>query len=90
MRCIGRETIVGLAAVQTLTPPAGIRVHETWVQALTQNVRYTLQGTDPTAALGQVLYAGHPPTILAGEALPVAFEAIEEAVGATLEVIYFG
>lgn len=54
------------------------------VQSLTQNVRYTLNGTTPTAAKGFQLKAGDPPLFI-----PLTehtfFNIIAETAGAILE-----
>lgn len=46
--------------------PASRPAEAEWllVQALTQNARYTLDGTTPTAALGFQLKAGDPPMLI--------------------------
>jgi len=87
LETVGRETVTGLSAIKTLTVPAG--TSHAWVQALTQNVRMTLEGTDPTSSLGIRLTAGDPPIEITGEEARNA-EFIEEAASATLEVVYKG
>lgn len=85
---IGHEKVSSLNTAKTLTVPTGASV--AWVQAVTNNVRYTLDGsTTPTSSVGQVLYAGHAPTVLHGEQIS-NFKGIETASSATLEVHYFG
>lgn len=58
------------------------------MQALTQNVRYTLDGTTPTASKGFQLKAGDPPVIVfvAGNILTV----IEETATADLQFNFGG
>lgn len=54
------------------------------VQALTQNARYTLDGTTPTASVGFQLKAGDPPRYIEmAEGVKVIF--FREAAGAVLE-----
>lgn len=54
------------------------------IQALTQNVRYTLDGTTPTATTGFQLVAGDPPIIIPiGGSTTV--KVIEEAATADLQ-----
>lgn len=54
------------------------------VQALAQNVRYTLDGTAPEAAKGFQLKAGDPPVIIPlGNATVI--KAIQEAATASLQ-----
>lgn len=66
----------------TLTPPTGAT--KILIQALTQNVRFTLDGTTPEAAKGFQLAAGDPPTLIPlgnGTVLKV----IEEAATADIQ-----
>lgn len=71
-----------IAAATTLAPPAGAR--RVLLQALTQNVRYTLDGTAPTASLGFQLKAGDPPVVIpVGDT--VVLKVIEEAATASLQ-----
>lgn len=74
----------GLAinTVVELTPPVG--ANKIMFQALTQNIRFTLDGTDPTATLGFQLQAGDPPVILTIESR-AAIKVIEEAATADLQ-----
>lgn len=53
---------LAISAAQTLTPAAGAT--KLLIQALDQNVRYTLDGTTPTATKGFQLKAGDPPITL--------------------------
>ena len=65
----------------TLTKPAGATA--ILIQAITKDACYTLDGTDPTATSGFVLYAGNDPYII-----PVpgtAIEIIEAAATCRLE-----
>jgi hypothetical protein len=57
------------------------------IQALTQNIRYTLDGTTPTAAIGFQLKAADPPReieITSG----MVMKFFREASGAVLEYEY--
>lgn len=54
------------------------------IQAITQNARYTLDGTTPEAAVGFQLKAGDPPVLI--PILGCSIEIIEEA--ATCELQY--
>jgi hypothetical protein len=87
LETLGRELVSPLTTAQTLTVVAGTT--HAWLQALTQNVRITLDGTTATAAVGMRLTAGDPPIEITGEEAQNA-SVIEEAVGGTLEVIYKG
>lgn len=71
-----------LSTVQTLTPPAS--ANKLLVQAFVQNVRYTLDGTDPTASLGFQLKADDPPIVIP-IGIGTTVKAIEEAATATLD-----
>lgn len=65
-----------LSSAKTLTPPNGIAT-KLLIQCLTQNVRYTLDGTTPTSSIGFRLVAGDSPYII-----PLAY-----ASGTTVKVI---
>lgn len=54
------------------------------IQALTQNVRYTLDNTAPTASLGFQLKAGDPPVIIPLNG-NVTLKVIEETATADLQ-----
>lgn len=71
-----------ISSAVTLTPPAG--ANRILIQALTQNVRYTLDGTDPTSTLGFQLKAGDGPIVLSmGQA--IVLKVIQEAATASLQ-----
>lgn len=55
-----------ISSATVLTKPAALAtgVAKLLIQALTQNVRYTLDGTTPTASKGFQLKAGDPPVII--------------------------
>ena len=59
---------------------------EVMVQALTQNIRYTMDGTNPTAGSGFRLTAGDVPVIL--PAFGVTLKFISETSGAILQIEY--
>jgi len=88
-----RETITGLSTAKGFTaakiPPTDIDVTYAVVQALTQNVRFCIDGTTPTVSKGMRLTANSSVEVWGGEALS-NFRAIQEAASATLEVIYMG
>lgn len=66
----------------TLTPPAGAT--KLLIQALTQNIRYTLDGTTPTATCGFQLKAGDPPVMIPiGNDMEI--QVIEEAATADMQ-----
>lgn len=71
-----------LATVQTITISAGTT--KLLIQSFTQNVRYTLDGTTPTATKGFRLTASNDPVII-----PVVtgqtIKLIEEAASAVIE-----
>ena len=54
------------------------------MQALTQNIRYTLDGTTPTATLGFQLLSGDPPLLIILED-KVVLKVIEETATADLQ-----
>ena len=51
-----RELTLNTTIAQQLTVPAG--AHLVWLQAGDNNIRYRLDGTDPTSSTGFVLAAG--------------------------------
>ena len=70
-----------IATATTLTKPAG--AHAILIQALTQNVRFTLDATAPTASVGFQILAGNAPVII-----PVpgaSIQVIQEAATASLQ-----
>lgn len=71
-----------LSSAVTLTPPATATA--ILAQALTANVRYTLDGTTPTASVGFQLKAGDSP-VLIDVAPGLTIKVIQEASGADLE-----
>lgn len=81
-----------LATVQTLVPPPGSHPRYLMMQALEQNVRYTLTvaaaPSTPTAAYGFQLLAAAPQIIIPIEA-GIVVRVIEEAVTAELEYQWF-
>jgi hypothetical protein len=72
--------------VNSLTVPGGASA--IYVQALTANIRMTINGTTPTASLGFELRAGDPPVMIATEGAKLNF--IQEATGAILEYQFMG
>ena len=73
---------LNIAAVVELIAPQGAT--KIMFQALTQNIRFTLDGTDPTATLGFQFTAGDPPVIMVIESR-ATIKFIEEAATADLQ-----
>ena len=71
-----------IASATTLTPASGA-TKILW-QALTANVRYTLDGSAPTASTGFQIKAGDPPFIIQLSD-NITIKVIQEAGGADLE-----
>jgi hypothetical protein len=71
-----------VSSATTLTPETGAT--KLLLQALAQNVRFTLNGTTPTATLGFQLTAGDPPIMIPIKASQVV-KVIEEAASANIE-----
>jgi hypothetical protein len=72
-----------ISSATTLTPPSTLAT-KIMIQALVQNVRFTLDGTAPEAAKGFQLKAGDPPMILPlGNATTV--KVIQEAATADIQ-----
>lgn len=71
-----------ISSATTLTPATGAT--KILIQALSQNVRFTLDGTEPTASKGFQLKAGDPAVIIRlGNA--TVLKVIEEAATADLQ-----
>ncbi len=70
-----------IAEATTLTKPEG--ASQIIIQALTQNVRFTLDATTPTTTVGFQLLAGNPPSIIAVPGTGI--KVIQEAATASLQ-----
>jgi trimeric autotransporter adhesin len=70
-----------ISTAKTLTKPTG--ASKIIIQALTQNVRFTLDGTAPTTTLGFQLVAGGVPFII--EVPGTSIKVIQEAATASLQ-----
>lgn len=75
-----------ISSATTLTPPTGLAVGvaKLLIQTVSQNVRYTLDGTTPTATTGFQLVAGDPPIIIPIGA-NTTVKVIQEAATADLQ-----
>lgn len=71
-----------LGSAVTLTPPTG--GHAVILQAITQNVRVTLDGTTPTASVGFQIRAGDPPAVL-DTPTGTSLKVIQETASAVLQ-----
>lgn len=71
-----------LSSAATISIPDGAT--KIIVQALDQNIRYTVGGTAPTTTLGFQLKAGDPP-IMVPIGAGTSFKFIEETTTATLQ-----
>lgn len=56
------------------------------VQATVQNIRYTVNGTNPTAASGFVLIAGNDPIAIGIDLQTTVLKFISETAGAILQM----
>lgn len=74
------STALGAAAVTDVRPAGATQVI---LQALTQNVRFRLDGVNPTAAVGFQILAGSPPVIIGVAGADIRY--IRELAGAVLE-----
>lgn len=88
-RVKGFEQITGLNTAKSLTVPDGARLAR--IQADTQNVRYRVDGVDPTASVGMLILTTE------GEALELTIDGglhdarfIEVSASAKLNVTYYG
>jgi hypothetical protein len=70
-----------ISTAKTLTKPTG--ASKIIIQAITQNVRFTLDGTAPTSTLGFQLVAGGTPFII--EVPGASIKVIQEAATASLQ-----
>jgi hypothetical protein len=87
LRHIATYQIASLAAASTYTVPVGGLL--VYLDATDQNVRYRLDGNDPTAAIGSRVIADTGPVVLPlrqGQTISV----IEEVAGATLDISVLG
>lgn len=75
-----------ISSATTLTKPAGAT--QILIQAITKNVRFTLDGTAPTTFLGFQILAGVPPMIVAVPG--VSIKVIEEEATASLQYQWIG
>lgn len=81
---VGYEQVTVLTSATSLTVPTGALVAV--IQAVTQNVRWRDDGTAPTATVGMRLAAGS--SFVTANKLS-AFQFIEEAASAELNVTYY-
>lgn len=72
-----------ISTATSLTAPAG--AGSLIIQALTQNVRYTLDGTPPTTTTGFQLKAGDPPRTIPIGAAGQVVKVIEETATAVIQ-----
>jgi len=78
--------VTDLSSIRTVNTPKGVSY--ILVQALTQNIRYTLDGTNPTTSSGFRLTAGNDPLLIPLIATRSVLKFIEETSGAVLEYQY--
>jgi len=72
---------LAISSATTITTTGATKI---LVQALTQNVRFTLDGTAPTSTLGFQLKAGDPPVMIPLSQATV-LKVIQEAATADLQ-----
>lgn len=88
-RVAGFQQVTPLSSAVGLTAPTGYTLNaigRVLVQAVGQNVRFRLDGTNPTTSVGHLLTAGDPPISIDCGIANAKF--IETTSGATLEVTY--
>jgi len=71
-----------ISSATELVPPAGAT--KLLIQALTENVRYTIDGTDPTTAIGFLITANDPPGVIYLGA-DMVVKVIEETATASIQ-----
>jgi hypothetical protein len=72
-----------ISSATVLTPPTGAT--KVLMQAVTQNIRYTLDGTTPTATTGFQLVASDPPLLINIES-EMTLTVIEETATADIQL----
>ena len=80
----GHQNTSSLSSVVTLTPPAGVT--KVLIQAVAKNLRFTVDGTTPTASVGFQLRAGDPPICVELTSEPV--KVIQESNGSSLQYCF--
>lgn len=90
---VDRETLSSLATAVGFTtskiPPTQPRTIYAFIQAVGGDIRFTENGTTPTATLGLRLQEDGHCEIWGSEAM-TKFRAIDDTGTATLEVVYMG
>ena len=81
----GHSANVSISGATTLTPPAG--ASQVLIQAITQNIRYTLDGTTPTSTIGFQMRAGDPPVVLSVTP-SMTLQVIQESATASLQYVW--
>lgn len=81
---MGYEQITDMSSATGLTVPSGADF--ALIQALDQNIRWRDDGTSPTSTVGVQLSAGD---VLRYDGDLSAFEAIEEAASAEVNIAYY-
>ena len=76
----GFEAIADVSTpAKALTVPTGAKI--ALIQAITQDVRWRDDGTDPTGSVGMVIFAGKDPWLYTGNLKAIRF--FEDAASAT-------
>lgn len=86
MRPIQFETYSTLTAATGLPIPANAEI--AWLQAESANIRYRLDGINPSSTTGLIMRNNEPPIEVQGQLELMRF--IQESAGAKLNVQYFG
>ena len=81
----GYQQIVGMVASTALTVPGGATFAV--ISAEGPTVRWTDDGTVPTASVGMPLFEGSPPQVFSGDLAVLKF--IQSAATSTLNVSYY-
>lgn len=77
-----------LTVVRTITPPnIAVTIDRIIIQAFDQNIRYTLDDSDPTPAFGFRLTATNDP-IMIGLGPDTVLKVVEEAATAVLSYVW--
>lgn len=86
---LGFEQITDLSTAKSLTIPPGTQ--QAWLQAESDNVRYRIDGQDPTASVGMLIKAADDrPTKISAHAGLKRIRVIAASGTPKLNVTYFG
>lgn len=91
-KCLGHQRIAAATLASATAPTIPSGTTEIWAQADTNNVRYTLDGSTPTATNSGIIVAGaHQPAVFRMATMSAAaIKFIAESGSPNLNLTYFG